>query len=333
MRCAVVGSGSWGTALGIQLARSGDEVRIWARTEAAAQALQSNRENARYLPGVRFPATLSATADLAHALDGAEVVVVVVPSQFMRNVLDLAGPLITEDAVVCCASKGVENGTLLTMHEVMLQVLPEALHPKLCALAGPSFAREVAEGRPTAVVVAGHDEVAAQLVARAFHGGAFRVYHTDDVVGAELGGALKNVIAIATGVADGIGAGLNARAALITRGLAEISRLAVKRGANPLTLAGLAGMGDLVLTCTGDLSRNRRVGLGLGEGKTLDQILDELGQVAEGVRTTQSAKNLGKTSGVEMPITEEVYKMLYEDKPAPDVLRDLLGRERKAERD
>jgi len=306
---------------------------MWARTDAAAEAIQQDRENARYLPGISFPATLSATADLAHALDGAEVVVAVVPSQFMRNVLDLAAPLIPEDAVVCCASKGIENGTLLTMHEVMLQVLPERLHPKLCALAGPSFAREVAEGRPTAVVVAGHDETAAQLVARAFHGGAFRVYHTDDVVGAELGGALKNVIAIATGVADGIGAGLNARAALITRGLAEISRLAVQRGANPLTLAGLAGMGDLVLTCTGDLSRNRRVGLGLGEGKTLDQILEELGQVAEGVRTTQSAKNLGKISGVEMPITEEVYKMLYEDKPAPEVLRDLLGRERKAERD
>lgn len=333
MRCAVIGSGSWGTALGIQLARSGDEVRMWARSEEAAQALQHERQNARYLPGVRFPATLSATADLAFALEDAEVVVAVVPSQSMRNVLDMAGPLIPEGAVVCCASKGVENGTLLTMHEVMLQVLPESLHPKLCALAGPSFAREVAEGRPTAVVVAGHDEEAAQQVARAFHGGAFRVYHTDDVVGAELGGALKNVIAIATGVADGIGAGLNARAALITRGLAEISRLAVKRGANPLTLAGLAGMGDLVLTCTGDLSRNRRVGLGLGEGKTLEQILDELGQVAEGVRTTQSAKNLGKLSGVEMPITEEVYKMLYEDKPAPEVLRDLLGRERKAERD
>lgn len=333
MRCAVIGSGSWGTALGIQLARSGDEVRMWARTEQSAQQLQADQENARYLPGIKFPDTLSATSDLAYALDGAEVVVAVVPSQSMRNVLDLASPLIPDDAVVCCASKGVENGTLLTMHEVMLQVLPESLHPKLCALAGPSFAREVAEGRPTAVVVAGHDEEAAQLVARAFHGGAFRVYHTDDVVGAELGGALKNVIAIATGVADGIGAGLNARAALITRGLAEISRLAVKRGANPLTLAGLAGMGDLVLTCTGDLSRNRRVGLGLGEGKTLDQILDELGQVAEGVRTTQSAKNLGKLSGVEMPITEEVYKMLYEDKPAPEVLRDLLGRERKAERD
>ena len=333
MRCAVIGAGSWGTALGIQLARSGDEVRIWARTADAARTLQDDRENARYLPGISFPGTLSATADLAHALEGAEVVVAVVPSQYMRNVLNLAGPLIPADAVVCCASKGVENGTLLTMHEVMLQVLPEVLHPKLCALAGPSFAREVAEGRPTAVVVAGHDEEAAQLVAQAFHGGAFRVYHTDDVVGAELGGALKNVIAIATGVADGIGAGLNARAALITRGLAEISRLAVKRGANPLTLAGLAGMGDLVLTCTGDLSRNRRVGLGLGKGNTLDQILEELGQVAEGVRTTQSAKNLGKISGVEMPITEEVYRMLYEDKPAPEVLRDLLGRERKAERD
>ena len=333
MRCAVIGSGSWGTALGIQLARSGDEVRMWARNEQVAAGMDRDRENSRYLPGIRFPATLSVTANLEWALEGAEVVVVVVPSQVMRNVLDDASPFLPRDAVVCCASKGVENGTLLTMHEVMLQVLPEDLHPKLCALAGPSFAREVAEGRPTAVVVAGHDEAAAQLVAKAFHGGAFRAYHTDDVIGAELGGALKNVVAIATGVADGIGAGLNARAALITRGLAEISRLAVVRGANPLTLAGLAGMGDLVLTCTGDLSRNRRVGLGLGQGKTLDQILEELGQVAEGVRTTHSARNLGKASGVEMPITEEVYKMLYEDKPAPEVLRDLLGRERKAERD
>ena len=210
----------------------------------------------------------------------------------MRNVLDLAGPLIPEDAVVCCASKGVENGTLLTMHEVMLQVLPEALHPKLCALAGPSFAREVAEGRPTAVVVAGHDEVAAQLVARAFHGGAFRVYHTDDVVGAG-SEAPSRTSSRSPQASPMVSVRDSMHAALITRGLAEISRLAVKRGANPLTLAGLAGMGDLVLTCTGDLSRNRRVGLGLGEGKTLDQILDELGQVAEGVRTTQSAKNLG----------------------------------------
>ena len=333
MRCAVIGSGSWGTALGIQLARSGDEVRMWARTPEAAARIERDRENAKYLPGIKLPETVTCSADLSHVLDGAEVVVAVVPSQSMRDVLTVAAPLIPENAVVCCASKGVENGTLMTMYDVMLQVLPDALHPKLCALAGPSFAREVAEGRPTAVVVASHDESAAHLVADAFHGGAFRVYHTDDVIGAELGGALKNVIAIATGVADGIGAGLNARAALITRGLAEIGRLAVSRGANPLTLAGLAGMGDLVLTCTGDLSRNRRVGLGLGKGKTLDEILAELGQVAEGVSTTRSARNLGRESKVDMPITEEVYKMLYESKPVPEALRDLLGRERKAERD
>ncbi len=333
MRCAVIGSGSWGTALGIQLARSGDEVRMWSRTSEAASTIQENRENSRYLPGVRLPDRVECSADMAHVLDGADLVVAVVPSQSMRDVLSQAAPLIPEESVVCCASKGVENGTLLTMHDVMLQVLPPATHARLCALAGPSFAREVADGRPTAVVVASHDEHAAQVVASAFHGGAFRVYHTDDMVGAELGGALKNVIAIATGVADGIGAGLNARAALITRGLAEIGRLAVSRGANPLTLAGLAGMGDLVLTCTGDLSRNRRVGLGLGAGKTLDEILDDLGQVAEGVRTTRSARNLGKQAGVDMPITEEVYQMLYENKPVPEALRDLLGRERKAERD
>jgi len=333
MRCAVIGSGSWGTALGVQLARSGDEVRMWSRTAEAAKDIQDRRENARYLPGLRLPDRMECSADLAYVLDGADLVVAVVPSQSMRDVLSDAVALIPDDAVVCCASKGVENGTLLTMHDVMLQVLPPVLHPRLCALAGPSFAREVADGRPTAVVVASQDEQAAQLVADAFHGGAFRVYHTDDMVGAELGGALKNVIAIATGVADGIGAGLNARAALITRGLAEIGRLAVSRGANPLTLAGLAGMGDLVLTCTGDLSRNRRVGLGLGHGKTLEQILEELGQVAEGVSTTRSARNLGKQAGVEMPITEEVYLMLYENKPVPEALRDLLGRERKAERD
>lgn len=333
MRCAVLGSGSWGTALAIQLTRSGDDVWIWARSEDAALRMQTDRENARYLPGIELPSGLTCSSDMASVLDGAEVVVAAVPSQSIRTVMAVAAPLIEKSAVVCCASKGIENGTLLTMIEVLEDVLPAELHGRLCALAGPSFAREVAEGRPTAVVVASHDSVAAEVVAEAFHGGPFRAYHTDDVVGAELGGALKNVIAIATGVADGIGAGLNARAALITRGLAEIGRLAVKRGANPLTLAGLAGMGDLVLTCTGDLSRNRRVGLGLGEGKSLEAILEELGQVAEGVRTTQSARNLGRAAGVDMPITEEMYRMLYEGKPVPDVLRDLLGRERKAERD
>lgn len=333
MRCAVLGSGSWGTALAIQLSRSGDDVWVWARSEEAAHRIEETRENSRYLPGIPVPDGMVFSADLPSVLRGAAVVVVAVPSQHLRGVMQAAGPLIDADAVVCCASKGVENGTLLTMAEVMEEVLPATLHGRICALAGPSFAREVAEGRPTAVVVASHDAAAADVVAEAFHGGAFRAYHTDDVVGAELGGALKNVIAIATGVADGIGAGLNARAALITRGLAEIGRLAVHRGANPLTLAGLAGMGDLVLTCTGDLSRNRRVGLGLGAGRSLDDILAELGQVAEGVMTTRSARNLGRAAGVDMPITEEMYRMLFEDKPVPEVLRDLLGRERKAERD
>ncbi len=333
MRCAVIGAGSWGSALAIQLARSGDEVWMWARTEEAAEAIQTRRENHRYLPGISMPDGLVCSADLSAVLNGAEVILSVIPSQHVRDVMVDAAPFIADNAVVCCASKGIENGTLMTMHEVLVDVLPTQLHGRLCALAGPSFAREVAADAPTAVVVAGHDDVATHLVAEALHGGNFRVYHTDDVVGAELGGSLKNVIAIACGVADGIGAGLNGRAALITRGLAEIGRLAVARGANPLTLAGLAGMGDLVLTCTGDLSRNRRVGLGLGQGKTLNQILDELGQVAEGVKTTKSARNLGRHAGVDMPITEEVYSMLYENKPVPEALRDLLGRERKAERD
>jgi len=218
------------------------------------------------------------------------------------------------------------------MDEVLEDVLPADLHRRSAFLAGPSFAKEVAKGMPTAVVVASRDTTTADLVAEAFHGGHFRAYHTDDIVGAELGGALKNIIAIATGVADGVGAGLNARAALITRGLAEITRLAVHRGANPLTLAGLAGMGDLVLTATGDLSRNRRLGLGLGQGKSLQQVLDELGQVAEGVVTTRSARELAARNGVEMPICEEVYQVLYEGKPAAESLNSLFARDRRAER-
>ena len=333
IRCAVIGSGSWGTALALQLARAGNDVWMWSRTADAASAIQVARENKRYLPGIPIPNNVTTAHDLAAVLKDARLVVAAVPSQSLREVMAQAGAFIHSDAVVCCASKGVENGSLMTMHHVLLDVLPTSLHSRVCALAGPSFAREVGEGRPTAVVVAGLDEPAAHLVADAFHAGAFRVYHTDDMMGAELGGALKNVIAIACGVADGIGAGLNARAALITRGLAEIGRLASSLGANPMTLAGLAGMGDLVLTCTGDLSRNRRVGIGLGQGKTLEQILEELGQVAEGVRTTRSARNLGIQSGVEMPITEQVYLMLYENKPVPEALKDLLGRQRKAERD
>lgn len=333
MRIAVMGAGSWGTALAMQLCRSGDDVHQWDRSVERAAATQANRENRQYLKGLALPENLTVSADLAAVLQGATLVVSAVPSQVTRQVVEQAAPLIALDAVVCCASKGIEEATLQTMDEVIQESLPEALHEHLCFLAGPSFAREVAEGLPTAVVVASRSKIAANAVADAFHGGPFRCYHTDDIAGAELGGALKNIVAIACGVADGAGAGLNARAALITRGLAEITRLAVARGGNAQTLAGLAGMGDLVLTATGNLSRNRRVGLALGQGRKLEDILEELGQVAEGVITTRSARRLAKREGVEMPITEVMYQVLFEDMPVPIATRYLLSRERKAERD
>jgi glycerol-3-phosphate dehydrogenase (NAD(P)+) len=306
---------------------------MWDRRPDRAAAHQAARENARYLPGVRFPDALQVTSDLGGALAGAELVLAVVPSQCMREVMAVAAPLIGPGSLVCCASKGVEQGTLETMDAVLRQVLPDGLHPGLTVLSGPSFAAELARGLPTAVVVAGLLESACHRTAEAFHGGSLRVYHSDDVVGVELGGALKNVMAIACGISDGLSLGLNARAGIITRGLAEIGRLAIREGANPLTLAGLAGMGDLVLTCTGDLSRNRRVGLALGQGRSLADVCEELGQVAEGVATARSARNLGRKLGVEMPITDQVYGVLYEDLPPREGLARLLGRARKAERD
>lgn len=332
MQVAVLGSGSWGTALAIQLARAGNTVRLWNRDMERASHMQKERVNVRYLPGIEFPESIVVASDLDYCLMSCDLVVTVIPSQHTRGVLKQALPHLNPLVPICCASKGIERGTLMTMEEVFRDVLPRSFHAQLAFLAGPSFAKEVALDLPTAVVVASRFSEVADEVAQAFHAGRFRVYHTDDIVGAELGGALKNVVAIACGVADGLGIGLNARAALMTRGLAEITRLAIARGANPLTLAGLSGMGDLVLTCTGNLSRNRRVGLGLGKGKKLSVILDELGQVAEGVITTETARELAAREGIEAPITEEVYKLLYEEKSAPAALLDLLGRERRAER-
>ena len=251
----------------------------------------------------------------------------------MREVFTQAAPHLDAHAIVCSAAKGIENKTYDTMSDVLTEVLPERLHDRICALSGPSFAAEVARDMPTAVVVAGRDEIATHRVASAFHGSKFRVYHSEDLVGVQIGGALKNIMAIACGISDGMGLGDNARAGIITRGLAEITRVGVAKGANPLTFSGLAGLGDLVLTCTGDLSRNRRVGLALGGGKTLTQILDELGQVAEGVKTARSAFNLAGRLDVELPITEQIYRILYEDKPAAEAMMDLLARRRKAERD
>tara|TARA_B110000037_G_scaffold207129_1_gene253784 strand:- start:380 stop:1333 length:954 start_codon:yes stop_codon:yes gene_type:complete len=317
----------------MQLARMDHNTVIWEYDREMAEAHQAARENTRYLPNIPWPSNLSMTNNMAEALKSADIVIAVVPSQTMRATMTMAAPFLNEKSIICVASKGVEQGSLMTMDEVLCETIPAMWHEKIAVLSGPSFALEVAHGMPTAVVVAGKNEDIADTVATAFHGGSFRVYHSTDVVGVEMGGALKNVVAIACGISDGAGFGHNTRAALITRGLAEITRLAVARKANPLTLSGLAGMGDLVLTCTGDLSRNRQVGLALGKGKNLTQILEELGQVAEGVATARSAHNLGKKMGVDLPLTDQIYQIIYENKPVQEALGELLGRERKAELD
>lgn len=330
MRCTVLGAGSWGTALAAQLARKGHETVLWDRNPERCAVINENHRNPRYLSTIALPPTVVADPDLTASVEGADLVVPAVPSHALREVVAAAAPALPRRAVVACATKGIEEDTLCTVHEVLVEVLeaPE----RITLLHGPSFAFEVARDLPTAVVVAGPDRAAHQ-VAEAFHGETFRTYTTDDVAGCAYGGALKNVMAIACGVADGRGLGANARAGLVTRGLAEISRLAVARGANPLTLMGLAGLGDLVLTCTGDLSRNRRVGIGLGQGRSLAEILEELGQVAEGVRTARSAWQLAVKLGVAMPITEQVHAVLYEGRSVDQALARIMGRERRPERD
>jgi len=295
MNTAVLGAGSFGTALAMQLARCGHSVRLWERSPARARLIEKTRMNERYLPGYRLDSAVSVGSDVDWVLANAELAVLAIPSQALREALTNLRPHLPQDTILCCAAKGVEQGSLLTMEEVMSQVLET--DRRICVISGPSFAAEVARGEPTAVVVAGKDPSATKR-----------------------------------GMADGMGLGLNARAAIITRGLAEITRLGVAKGANPLTFSGLAGMGDLVLTCTGDLSRNRRVGLALGQGQTLEQVLEELGQVAEGVVTTRSARSLGHKLGVELPITEQVYGILYEGQDPKQAMAALMGRAQKHER-
>jgi glycerol-3-phosphate dehydrogenase (NAD(P)+) len=331
MEIAVIGAGSWGTALAKVLADKGNAVTLWGRAPEHAAEIQEQRVNAKYLPGATLPPTLTATADLDAAVRNKRFVVNVVPSHTVRDVLGRAAKAMATDAIVVSASKGIENETLATMDEVLKEILPGKIGSQLAFLSGPSFAKEVGAGLPTAVVMASRDRRIAEESAALFQSDRFRVYTSDDVPGVELGGALKNVMAIAAGVADGLGLGYNSRAALITRGLAEISRLAVRKAANPLTLAGLAGLGDLVLTCTGDLSRNRNVGIGLGRGQTLREVLAAMSQVAEGVKTTKSAHDLAARLGVEMPITDAMYRILYEDQPAREAVSALMGRAPKHE--
>lgn len=323
---AVLGAGAWGTALAKVLADKQNPTLMWSHTPALAKSINEKRINERYLPSASLPPTLRATADLEHALRGAEIIVVVVPSHALRSVIVDAQKFIPTNALICSATKGIENDSLMLMSEVLVDVLGPGVEKRLTYLSGPSFAKEVAAGQPTAVTVAGTSHNETLAVQHAFATERLRVYSSEDVVGVEMGGALKNVIAIAAGALDGLGFGHNARAGMITRGLAEIARVAMAKGGSPLTLAGLSGLGDLILTCTGELSRNRTVGFELGRGRTLEDILATLGHVAEGVKTAKSAYDLSRKLNVEMPITAEVYQVIYEQKPAFQAVVDIMNR-------
>ncbi|MGD8495124.1 MAG: NAD(P)H-dependent glycerol-3-phosphate dehydrogenase [Gemmatimonadales bacterium] len=329
---AVLGAGSWGTALADVLARNGHDARLWAWSKGLAGDLRERRRNERYLPGVDLHDELRIGDDLGTVLDGADAVLSVSPSHYVRSVLTAAAPHLDPSALLISASKGLELDSDKRMSEVIAEVLPGEAADGVVVLSGPSFAAELARGLPTAVTLASRSVENAEAVQLMFQNDRFRLYTQTDVVGTELGGALKNVMAIAAGISDGIGLGANARAALLTRGLAEMSRLAERMGGHAVTLAGLAGMGDLVLTCTGDLSRNRRVGLALGEGRSLRDVLAEMDAVAEGVRTTRAAHELAAELGVEMPIVHAVYSVLYEDVDPMEGLARLMAREPKPER-
>ncbi|HXG67526.1 MAG TPA: NAD(P)H-dependent glycerol-3-phosphate dehydrogenase [Blastocatellia bacterium] len=328
-RIAVIGAGSWGTALAMVAARNRHSVRIWAREPEVAAGINDARRNPYYLADFELPENVCATTSLEDALAQTEIVLIVVPSHAMREVISRMRDFLNPNIVLVSATKGVENGTLMRMSEVSADALPFA--PRFVALSGPSFAREVARADPTAIVAASRERQWSAMVQRDLSSTVFRVYTNDDVVGVELGGAVKNVVAIAAGTVRGLGFGTNAVAAIITRGLAEMTRLALAQGARVETLAGLAGLGDLVLTCTGELSRNRRVGLELGRGRRLADILAEMREVAEGVKTTCSIYELGKRLGVDMPITNSMYALLYEDKPALEAANELMGRPLKSE--
>lgn len=324
-RVSILGAGSWGTALAIVAARGGHLVRIWARDQSVVEAIGRTRANPYYLSDFSLPKNVLATSSLKEALDGAEFVLLVVPSHAMRTLLERAREFLNQKALLVSAAKGVENESLLRMSEVAEQVLSSHSTQRFIALSGPSFACEVARGDPTAVV-AGGANLDCEQVQRAFSSTLFRVYTNDDLIGVELGGAVKNVVAIAAGVVHGLGFGANSVAAIITRGLAEMTRLAVACGARSETLAGLAGLGDLVLTCTGELSRNRRVGIELGRGRKLDDIVGETREVAEGVRTTRAIHQLARQRRVDAPITSSVYSLLYEGKSALEAASELMER-------
>jgi glycerol-3-phosphate dehydrogenase (NAD(P)+) len=332
---AVIGAGAWGTGLAIVLGRKGTHgVRLWAHEKEVCESIASRRVNDMFLPGEAIPASVSATGGLEQALAGAEIVVSVMPSQHCRRLFEQMQPYLRPEMIVVTATKGLEESTLLRMSEVICAVLKSTrgFPPRIGALSGPSFAKEVARGDPTAITIASQDSELAETVQREFSDPRFRVYTNNDLVGVELGGALKNVIAIAAGVCAGLDLGHNSIAALITRGLAEMTRLAVACGGRQETMAGLAGLGDLVLTCTGGLSRNRSVGVELGRDRKLPDIIAAMhGMVAEGVFTTQAAVGLARAKGVEMPITEQMHAILHDGKSPREAIHDLMTRSAKSE--
>jgi len=334
-KIAIIGAGAWGTALCIALGRKGTHrIRLWTHEKEVRDSVSSHRVNELFLPGHSIPDCVVATGDLQEALRGADIVVSVMPSQHCRGLCEQMRPFLTPGVLLVSATKGLEETSLLRMTEVIASALGKngGFQPRIGALSGPSFAKEVARGDPTAITIASHDAELAETVQREFSDPRFRVYTNNDVTGVELGGALKNIIAIAAGVCDGLGLGYNSIAALITRGLAEITRLVVACGGRQDTMAGLAGLGDLVLTCTGGLSRNRNVGVELGRGRKLPEIIAGMhGMVAEGVFTTHAAVELARARRVEMPITEQMDAILHRGKSPRDAIHDLMTRSAKSE--
>ncbi len=327
----VIGAGSFGTALAKLLGDKGHDLRLWVYESDLCERMRQTRVNDVYLPDVKLPENVRATNDLEEAVEGREMLLCVVPSHVVRQVVTRLAPLLERPIPLVSAAKGIEVDTIMLMSEVLEEVLPDGYRDHLAYISGPSFAKEISKGMPAAVSVASYNPELSRWVQEIFSSTIFRCYTNSDVIGVELGGSLKNVIAVTVGIADGLGLGQSARASLITRGLAEVTRLAERRGAKALTFLGLAGVGDLVLTCCGDLSRNRSVGLALGRGKKLREILAEMKMVAEGVKTTKAAYDMAKKYGVEVPIIEQTYAILYEDKPPLDAVQALMSRTLKSE--
>ncbi len=333
VKIGVVGAGSWGTALANLLGLKGYKIDLWVFEKEVKEQIQAYRENKVFLPGFPLSANIFPSNDISEVVSAKDLVLIVVPSHVMRETVQQIRGHVSPSAIIVSASKGIENKTHLTMSGVLKETLPEIPENSLAVLSGPSFAQEVAKKFPTVIAVASEDRKVAGFVQHIFAAPYFRVYTNNDMIGLELGGAVKNVIAIATGIIDGLRLGLNTRAALITRGLTEIRRLGLKLGANPRTFAGIAGVGDLVLTCTGDISRNHTVGKKIGEGMKVKEILSEMRMVAEGVKTAKSVYNLSRRLGIEMPISHEVYHILYDDVSPKEAAYRLMTRDLKHELD